>query len=249
MSKEASTTVADLRYHMSLGPKDVQSQKPTEANRIHHPAGTVSANEHTMFDVTYVDSAGVIPQGASAVPPAKPTTVASLVYPSDSTLAPETPSSYVTGQCFFDLKDTDYCESLDRNLFAVINLKDGAKKDIGDTTVDTTSDHFGVGINDSTAYNSVSKLPHPLLIMGEYENDYVQFTFGGLSWSRSSRTPNGDAYRNIGAWDPEHGALCYSTWGGQNATRDMEFFLLANAEGPWGLSMEFSPLKHLGING
>ena len=133
---------------------------------------------------------------SSAASPA--TTTAS----SSATLSP--PSAYTTGICSFHLKETQTCEPVTKNLFAIINLKDGAGKDIGDTPV--ASGSVGVGINDGAGYVFSSDLPYPLVITGEHEYDYIQFTYGNLSWQ--SRKPNGGGRCNVGGWDPRDGPVC-----------------------------------------
>ena len=110
---------------------------------------------------------------------------------------------YTPGICSFHLKETQTCEPVTKNLFAVINLKDGAGKDI-DTPI--ASGSVGVGINDGAGYAFFSQLPYSLVITGEHEYDYVQFTYGSLSWQ--SKKPNGGGRCNVGGWDPRDGPIC-----------------------------------------
>lgn len=140
--------------------------------------------------------------------------------PTSTTAAP--PPPYVTGQCSFHLTETQDCEKDSLNLFAVINLKDGAGNDIGDTSVNPATDPIGNGINDGTPYSFTSKLPNPLVVTGEHEHDYIQFTYGGLSWQ--SKTPNGGASCNNGGWDPRDGPICSLRFGNQNAKNNMDCF-------------------------
>lgn len=64
--------------------------------------------------------------------------------------------------------------------FAIF-LKDNNKAIIGQTAND--DDHrIGYAMDDSDSYSFNSKLPNSLVITGEHENDYVQFTYGTLSW-------------------------------------------------------------------
>ena len=208
------------------------------------PAQTEPANENEMFDTIYIDSAGVVPQGASAVPAGQdyfvdttlweiqdpaggppppqpsPSTVSSA--PPTSTISATPPPAYATGVCSFHLTETQDCESVGKNLYAIINLKDGAQNDIGDTSVSISTSPIGDGINDGSSYVFNSKLPNPLVVTGEHENDYVQFTYGGLSWQ--SRTPNGGGRCNVGGWDPRDGPICGLRFGNTNAVNNMDWF-------------------------
>ena len=196
-----------------------------------------------MFDVIYVDATDVIPQGASAVPAGQDFYVDPTLWeiqdpaggppppqpsPSATSSSPQPPSTsaaspaYATGQCSFHLKETQDCETVGKNLYAIINLKDNDKNDIGDTSVDSAKDPIGDGINDGASYTFNSKLPHPLVVTGEHENDYVQFTYGGLSWQ--SKTANGGAHCNVGGWDPRDGPICGLRYGNQNAENNMDCF-------------------------
>ena len=154
------------------------------------------------------------------------TTPSALPPPSSAAPAPAptstTPPPYVTGQCSFHLTETQDCEPDSKNLFSVIKLKDGAGNDIGDTSVNPSTDPIGQGINDGSSYSFTSKLPNPLVVTGEHEHDYIQFTYGGLSWQ--SKTPNGGAYCNNGGWDPRDGPICGQRFGNQNAVNNMDCF-------------------------
>ena len=153
----------------------------------------------------------------NAAPPASSTTTPP---PPSSTTAP--PPPYATGTCSFHLTETQDCESDKKNLFAIINLKDGAGNDIGDTSVDPDKNPFGEGINAGSSYSFTSKLPNPLVVTGEHKHDYIQFTYGGLSWQ--SKTPNGGAHCNNGGWDPRGGPVCDSRFGNQKAVNNMDCF-------------------------
>ena len=152
-------------------------------------------------------------------------TAAATVSPTSSP-TPKSPTStaaaYATGTCSFHLKETQDCADDSANLFAIVNLKDGAGNDIGDTNVDATTDPIGIGINSGASYSFDSKLPKPLIITGEHENDYVQFTYGSLSWQ--SKTPNGGGRCNNGGWNPRDGPICGQRYGDQNAVNNMDCF-------------------------
>ena len=135
---------------------------------------------------------------------------------------PSSPPPYVTGQCSFHLTETQDCEPDSKNLFAVINLEDGAGNDIGDTSVNPSTDPIGQGINGGSSYPFTSKLPSPLVVTGEHENNHIQFTYGGRN--RQSKTPNGSAYCNNGGWDPRDGPICGQRFGNQNAVNNTDCF-------------------------
>ncbi|KAL8775163.1 MAG: hypothetical protein Q9194_003851, partial [Teloschistes cf. exilis] len=98
----------------------------------------------------------------------------------------EEPKDYEPGTCSFHLKETETCLQDDRNLYAIINLKDGKGNAIGDTQVDSKNP-IGDGINAGAGLEFKSKLPKPLVVTGEHRNDYIQFTYGDISWQ--SKTP------------------------------------------------------------
>ncbi|KAM0796822.1 hypothetical protein BDR22DRAFT_505206 [Usnea florida] len=174
---------------------------------------------------------------ASAYPDAYNSQVSSWVAALETATAPATvsptsvtptksatsaPPAYVTGTCSFHLTETQDCSDDSSNLFAVVNLKDGAGNDIGDTKVDPATDPIGIGINSGASYSFDSKLPKPIIITGEHENDYVQFVYGDLSWQ--SKTPNGGGRCNNGGWNPRDGPICGLRYGDQNAVNNMDCF-------------------------
>lgn len=149
----------------------------------------------------------VVAQAASAVPtPASST-------PTPTSVAP--PPAYATGTCSFHLREWQDCADDSQNLFAIVNMVDNDKNDIGDTETDPPNNTLGDPINTSDPYSFTSKLPLPLVIVGEHENDYVQFTYGSLSWT--SRTTSGPATCSIGGWNPTGGPVCGSRTGNTNA--------------------------------
>ena len=94
-------------------------------------------------------------------------------------------------------------------------MLDNDKNDIEDTQTDPTTNPLGDPINGSDPYSFTSKLPLPLVIVGEYEGDYVQFTYGSLSWT--SRTTSGSATCSNGGWNPKDGPVCGLRSGNTNA--------------------------------
>lgn len=155
----------------------------------------------------------------TSVASAKPTST--IPAPSSSTTTPS-PPPYATGQCSFHLTETQDCVTNSRNLFAIIKLKDGAGNDIGDTSVDPAKNPLGEGINDGSSYSFTSKLPNAIVVTGEHRHDYIQFTYGGLSWK--SETPNGGAHCDVGGWDPRSGPICGGRAGTKNAVKNMDCF-------------------------
>ena len=211
------------------------------------PPPPLPANEPSDEDVypnvIYVDAAAVVPQGASAVPagssyfvdptlweiqnpaggPAPPQPVLSTPTAATPTAVPSSTSSpppaYATGNCSFHLTETQDCSSDATNLYAIVKLYDNDKTVIGETPTNATNP-IGEPINTSDPYNFASKLPNAIVITGEHENDYVQFTYGGLSWT--SRTTTGPATCSNGGWDPRDGPVCGLRIGDQNAVNNMD---------------------------
>lgn len=143
-------------------------------------------------------------------------------YLSDTTVAAVTTSSaaapvptptvapspaYATGTCCFHLDESQDCNSDDSNLYANTTLLDNNKKIIYQTPA-SFFDNSGLGqpINVGSGAIIQGPLPNPIAITGEHENDYIQFTYGGLSWQ--SRTPNGGGSCGVGGWDPRDGPVC-----------------------------------------
>lgn len=116
------------------------------------------------------------------------------------------PPDYAPGTCSFHLDEWENCDAEDKNLFAIITMYDNNKAVIGQTTVDENKNPLGDPINNANPLNFQSKLPHPLRVTGEHQNDYVQFDYGDLHWQ--SRIPNGGASCSVGGWDPRDGPIC-----------------------------------------
>ncbi len=131
------------------------------------------------------------------------------------------PPAYATGTCAFHLTETQTCDDDSKNLFAIVKLVDANKADIGDTPVDTNP--LGAPINAGDSYSFDSKLPNPIVITGEHEHDYIQFTYGGLSWKSTDK--GGPATCNVGGWDPRDGPVCDDPFGDdENAVNNMDCF-------------------------
>lgn len=93
---------------------------------------------------------------------------ASSSAPLTSAAAPP-PPPYPTGRYSLHLTETQDCEPNPINLFAIINLKDGAGNEIGDTSVNPKTDPIGNGINDGSSYTLISKLLNALVVTGEHQ--------------------------------------------------------------------------------
>ena len=145
----------------------------------------------------------------SSAPPTPP--VASSTPP-----AAAPPAAYATGTCSFHVDEYQDCATNSANLFATITMLDNAKTVIGTTTV--TGGAVGVSIN--TAYSFISKLSSPMVVTGEHENDYIQFTIGTLSFT--SRTTTGSANCSNGGWDPRNGPQCGGRAGNVNAKNQVD---------------------------
>ena len=141
-------------------------------------------------------SSAPLPTGSSASPPSS------------------TPPPYATGTCSFHLDEWQDCTDNSRNLFANITMYDNSKATIGQTAISEATSALGDPIDSSDLLQFQSKLPYPLVVIGEHEHDYVQFTYNGLSFT--SRDTSGQAKCSLGGWDPRHGPVCGRA-GDQNA--------------------------------
>lgn len=129
---------------------------------------------------------------------------------------PPPPAPYATGTCSFHLTETQDCESMTSNLYGSVLMVDNNKATIGQTVID--ADHpIGYPINVGSSYSFDSKLPNPLVITGEHDHDYVQFTYGSLSWQSTTPNGGGTCAGNVGDWNPKDGPVCGLRIGDQNA--------------------------------
>lgn len=110
------------------------------------------------------------------------------------------PANFAPGTCSLHLDEWQNCDDWKSNLFAQIKMFDNNKAVIGETKMDHNP--LGDPINNANAMYFQSKLPHPLQVIGEHQNDYVQFDYNGL------RFTSGDAQCSVGGWDPKNGPLC-----------------------------------------
>lgn len=200
----------------------------------------VIANGPILDDATFYAGSGYTPPGGNRpAGPAGPQTYTETIPmagtntvllpsptstqapPPASTSVPPAPPPYATGTCSFHLTETQICAPDDKNLFATITLLDNSKTTIGSVTAGGAQPN-GAPINVADNFQFLSKLPHPIVIVGEHQNDYIQFTYGGLQWT--SKTPGGGARCNNGGWDPRQGPSCGGRAGTVFAHNNMDCF-------------------------
>ena len=136
------------------------------------------------------------PPGAAAVSSAAPV-------PSPSSTPAPTPPPYAKGTCSFHVDEYQNCLDDSKNLFANITIFDNDKNVIGQTPLNAVP---GVPINAATPYSMDSKLADPLVVVGEHEGDYIQFTLGNQQWT--SRTTTAPYFASNGGWNPRDGPEC-----------------------------------------
>lgn len=90
-----------------------------------------------------------------------------------------------------------------------MNVLDNDKTDIG--SIATDKNPMGEPINPLDPYSFTSRLPYPLVIVGEHANDSVLFAYDSLHWT--SRTTGGRAGCTNGGWYPVDGPVCHGNAG------------------------------------
>ncbi|GME29000.1 putative esterase family protein [Neofusicoccum parvum] len=185
---------------------DVHVNLDEGTRRIFHPKGSA----YTPYADAFL---AAIRANRDPVNAASPT-------PTVSPTPSPTAAPYATGTCSFHLDEYEApCLSDANNLSADIVLKDNAGTEIGNTGGNK-------GINAGSSLSLSSKLPSQLVVTGEHQGDYVQFTYGDLSWTNGE--PKKDdggatlAYCNSGGWDPKEGPTCGRIT--QNSKRQMDCF-------------------------
>ena len=126
--------------------------------------------------------------------------------------SPPPPPAYAPGTCSFHLDERETCASDDKNLYAIITMYDNNKAVIGQTNTDGKNKALGDPINDGAPLSFQSKLPHPLVVVGEHRGDYVQFNYNGLQFQSRD-----EAHCSEGGWDPRGGAVCGLRFGNRNS--------------------------------
>ncbi|OJD15842.1 hypothetical protein AJ78_03939 [Emergomyces pasteurianus Ep9510] len=120
---------------------------------------------------------------------------------------------YSKGTCWIHLWESLACGPGDRHeLYARLNLKDNRGKKIAHPK---NGANGGKGRRiDQKFYEVRSELPYVLLIQGHDKDDYVQFEYGGHSWTTNTKGKSGQKhpYCNTGAYDPKpyHGRCHFS---------------------------------------
>ncbi len=152
-----------------------------------------------------IEQAIVAQMKTDNIPPsatgASPTSSAASTTPTASTVLP-----YATGTCSFHLDEWQNCLNDSSNLFANITMYDNNKNQIGQTDTSQSGDTLGDPINSSDPLSFVSKLADPMVVVGEHEDDYIQFSIGSLSWKSTDTT--GSAKCSVGGWNPKDGPSC-----------------------------------------
>lgn len=111
-------------------------------------------------------------------------------------------ASYATGNCTLHMSERKACTKDDSNLSADIVLKDSKGVQIGST-------NGYQPINAAAPYGLKSKLPNVVVVTGQNNGGYVQYSYGGQSW-KSSNTWKEDnkMFCSTGGWDPKEGPQC-----------------------------------------
>ena len=180
--------------------------------RIFHPTGpgidTIESQIFNAFpkwppaDPPPVGAQGQSTSSTQPTPTALPSPVTS-----------STPAPYATGTCSLHVDEYQDCLGDASNLYAVVTIYDNDKNVIGQTPTNAT--YAGAPINAADPYSMSSNLTDPLVVVGEHENDYIQFTLGSQSWtSKSAQAPY---FAKIGGWNPRDGPVCGLRTGDQNA--------------------------------
>jgi hypothetical protein len=125
---------------------------------------------------------------------------------------PPPPPAYATGTCCFHLDEWENCNPESDDLYANITLLDNNKNTIYQTPPqDLANGGLGDPINVGNGTTIQGPLPNTMAITGEHQNDYIQFTYGSLSWT--SRTTSGPATCSNGGWNPRDGPACFVGFG------------------------------------
>lgn len=181
--------------------------------RIFHPTlPGINTIESQIFNAfpnwPPADPPPVGAQGQSTTGAAPPVST-----PAPSPVAPPPPPPYATGTCSLHVDEYQDCLDDANNLYAVVTIYDNNKAVIGQTP--TNDSYAGASINVADPYSMLSKLADPLVIVGEHDKDYIQFTLGKQSWT--SRTTTAPYFASNGGWNPKDGPVCGLRFGDQNA--------------------------------
>ncbi|KAL9077076.1 MAG: hypothetical protein Q9157_003499, partial [Trypethelium eluteriae] len=170
--------------------------------RSFHPKGTA----YGPWSDAFLASIRANRYSVNSAPPPSPS-------PPSPSPSPPPPPAYATGTCCFHLDEWEDCNPQSDDLYANITLLDNNKATIYQTSTDGAHADWGEPINAGNGSTIQGPLPYPIQIIGEHENDYVQFTYGSASWT--SRTDSGPANCANGGWNPRDGPVCGTEFLGQ----------------------------------
>jgi hypothetical protein len=129
--------------------------------------------------------------------------------------------AYATGRCCFHMDEWEDCNPMSDDLYANITLVDNNKKIIYQTPQQNLANGgLGDPINDGNHTTIQGPLPYPIHVTGEHEHDYIQFTYGTLSWT--SRGTSGPATCSNAGWNPRDGPICDGLFGYAPAENQMD---------------------------
>lgn len=134
--------------------------------------------------------------------------------PSSTATATGTQASATSSTCKIHIDEYEICGDESSDLFANVSMVNGDGDVIGETVINTTYP-LGMPINAGDTYSFQPLLSEAIMITGEHEGDYIQFTQGDMSWT--SRTTTGVATCTNGGWDPRDGPVCGERFGDTSA--------------------------------
>ncbi|CAF9941749.1 hypothetical protein IMSHALPRED_002875 [Imshaugia aleurites] len=135
-----------------------------------------------------------------------------------SRTAPATPAS-TTSTCKIHVDEYEACGSESSGLFANVSMAN-SNGDVLDETVLNVTFPLGMPINVGDTYTFLPQLSPAIMITGEHEGDYIQFTQGDMSWT--NRTTTGVAKCTNGGWDPANGPVCGLRYGDGDAKNQID---------------------------
>jgi hypothetical protein len=154
---------------------------PASISRVFHP----SINGHQAYANAIESAYNNAAAGRDGTPQAVPMPA---------------PLAYQPGTCSFHLTEFQTCGNVSDNLYASIKLLDNGKNVIGTTAL--VNNDMGPSINDADPFSMDRLLPYPLVVTGEHEGDYIQFSYDGLAWK--STDSNGAGNCKQGGWDSSY---------------------------------------------
>jgi hypothetical protein len=185
------------------------------------PEGDLDCSNPNCFGNNGVCAAGIF-NGCNCVN-LSPLSISPSIYveptPTTTISTPATAAAqgYSSGICSIHVKEESNCNPSDSDLFGYVTIKD-----FEDKVLCGGSDHRA-SLNDKNPANFACELPNPITITGEHVDDYVQFTYGSLSWRSTDNVVGKAAWCKTGSWD-DSGKHC-----------------------PTGSSVSFSPFYDRGV--